>query len=727
MQDAPTTCLLPVPRPHSPGPVLLLVVVGAICTLASVASAQTDSAADQLVRLRLEWLTQLARRDAATRVIDSASIPPNSGLAISTIQDPGIILRELGPQLDDNYRQLRMTLVRLAERTAERRDYVYKGWAEIVRRRVAFREDVDRRQASYGFDFDSGAWPGLRPTTLDVLLLIWAVVVLVVALRLRRHELRLERRRVQRIAAATVLLGLASLPGCGRSTAASDTRPWVVREQERLTAAVAEMTTQADTGRSQADRQWQTVVTDWARLVASPGYSVDGLLHREEGALHERLQQVVVDARLAEYLARDAEEQRQLLAQEQTRFEELVSKARWRTWLAAGARVAAAVILLAASIAPYWSVRQAQRSAARLRARACPRCGVRDKLENDTNRTEPRPGTRRSSRKSQTEPQPKEPHEVEVRCQHCGLRIRRSYLSLPRFCIPTVGVRSSGKTHMLLTAYDRIRKRTAPTIAVLQPAPSTRDRETETRFEQLIDIVLHHRGEAGATDLALPNPILVHLRDADPAGPNSALVNLFDYSGELINPAVDVNLLRQTAVRMDGFMLFLDPTQLYGDGANVTLDQQLAMLDEFLDHMRRARGVPVGQVIPVPVAVCIPKFDLLVSDNPIGRQAVRYIRELVTELSPPPRETTLAVLQERSDRVEQMLPLMFPGVDIPALITGYFGPNLLFFPMSSVSLFERELGVRNLEQRTIAPWGVTEPILWLMHMHGYDVFAPDDR
>jgi len=167
-------------------------------------------------------------------------------------------------------------------------------------------------------------------------------------------------------------------------------------------------------------------------------------------------------------------------------------------------------------------------------------------------------------------------------------------------------------------------------------------------------------------------------------------------------------------------MMFLDPTQLYGD---TTLDMQLSFLDEFLSHMRRKRGVKVGSVIPVPVAVCIPKFDLLLTDNPIGGQSVQYIRELNENLNPPPRQTSAEVVRERSELVEQMLPLMFPGADIRGVLEGYFGKQLMFFPLSSVSLHEHELGVKDLAHRNINPFGVTEPILWLLHMHGYEVFA----
>jgi hypothetical protein len=704
----------------------------AVCSLLLAAppvSAQPEPSPERIVELRYAWQAELARQDVAAWTSDLVAAPRGPGLSVGTIQDPAIILKELGPKLDEDYKLLRPGLARLAARTAERRDDVRKEWAEVVRQRAVFRRHVDRQQASYSFDFDSGSLPGLRLTLLDGLLIAWAVAALLVTLRLRAKELRLELRRARRAATAGLLVAALApaFPGCGRPPAGADARPWLVREQEQLTAATAEAAARTTATTAEAAKKWQAAIDGWARLVTSPTDSVDSLVLREEKAIHDKLHEALTDARLTDRLARDAEQQREVLTDEKARLDGLIAGSRWRSTLFSGLRVTAAALLLGASVTPFWTVRRARRAAARLRERTCPRCGARDRLEAEPRGGDPAPG-RYKGKKRAKEPTPPDEDaeglEREVRCGNCGLRVRQSYLSLPRFCIPTVGVRSSGKTHMLVTAYDRIRRRTAPTVATLQPAPSTRDRETETRFEQLIDLVLNRRAEAGFTDLALPNPILIHLKDADPAGANSALLNLFDYSGELINLAVDVNLLRQTAVRMDGFMLFLDPTQLYGDGANVTLDQQLGMLDEFLDHMRRARKVPVGEVIPVPVAVCIPKFDLLVSDNPIGRQSIRYIRELLENLSPPPRQTTLEVLRERSDLVEQMLPLMFPGADIRRIIEGYFGRQLLFFPMSSVSLFEHELGVRNLEERTMAPWGVAEPILWLMHMHGYDVFAP---
>ena len=62
-------------------------------------------------------------------------------------------------------------------------------------------------------------------------------------------------------------------------------------------------------------------------------------------------------------------------------------------------------------------------------------------------------------------------------------------------------------------------------------------------------------------------------------------------------------------------------------------------------------------------------------------------------------------------------------MDVRGLVESYFGGQVMFFPVSSVSLIEHELGIKDLSKRTIVPFGVAEPFLWLLHMHGYEVFA----
>lgn len=685
---------------------------------ATSAPAQHDSPApEKLTELRLAYLTQLARHDVALWEIGQAPTAPPRGLSLGNYQDPSALLTELGPVLKDDYEAIRRALPRLEEKARSKREQAQREWAEIVRQREAFRAHVEKQEALHGFNWETRTQASFQPDAADGVLLGWAVVAALIAFRLRRTELRVELRRARRAATAALLLGITGFSGCANN---SDSRSRASREEAELADALAEVTAKTAAAEATALARSEGLTTAWARLTASGRDSgkgdVERIVREGEAELYSRLRAVLIDAVLAVRLAGDALEQRTAFAEDTAKLEELTRGARLRRMAVLIGRVVAAGLLLGLSVAPLWAARRSRARRADLASRTCPRCFRIDSLKIETHAG----GTARGRGKNRRLAEDDETGG-EVRCERCGLRTRETYLTVPRLCFPTVGVRSGGKTHMLVTAYDRIRKRNAPTVANLQPAPTGGD--AERRFEQLADEVMHRRGVAGATDLVLPDPILVHVKDADPAGPNSAIVNLFDYSGELINPDVDVNMLKATAVRMDGFMLFLDPTQLYGDGANVTIEQQLAMLDQFLAHMRKERKVPVGEAIPVPVAVCLPKFDLLPTDNPIGGQSVRYIRQLVERLNPPAKDITIRTLRERSELVEEMLPLMFPGVDIRGVVEGYFGRQLLFFPMSSVSLFEQELGEKDTNRRTVAPFGVCEPILWLLHMHGLEVFA----
>jgi Double-GTPase 2 len=687
-----------------------------LLTLSAPIQAQSDAS---LTALRLEWLTQLARQDAAGWEADLISSPRGNGLTVGNFQDPSAVLKELRPVLAGNYETVRNRLTALAPKAQARREEVQKDWAEVYRQRIAFRQYAEKQQAAYEFNFESGSQSGFKPHLFDAILLGWAVVAILIVLRMRGKEKRLELRRAQRgVVAAALLLSLAMLPGCGGSSA--DNRPWIVREEAELTASVKDATEAANAAVAAANKKWQAAVDGWAKLVTAPSESLDTVVQSEEKDIRDRLRKIDEETRLADRLAKDAEEQRAKLTDEKAKLESLVAGAKWRAVAAVVLRVAASAALLVLCFTPFWRSVRANRAAIRQAARQCPRCFRLDKLkvERRGKVDDDEPASLRG--KSSVGKGKKETGYVE--CANCGLRLRLSYLKVPRLCFPAVGVPGSGKTHMLATAYNNVQKGMAPTIATVQQAPSLGDK----RFDQYIELIVESRGTAGGTVHALPDPIMIHVRDTDPSGSNTALVNLFDYSGELLNDKIDMSELRKNAVRMDGFMLFLDPTQLYGGDGKVTLKAQLGKLKEFLTDMRDERGVAVGTVIPVPVAVCIPKFDMLLTENPIGGQTVHFTRHMIENMNPEPKETTLGTLAARSELVEQMLPLMFPGVDIRGIVEGFFGKQVMFFPMSSVNLIEGELGVADLSKRSaILPFGVAEPIVWLLHMHGYEVFASD--
>ena len=710
--------------------VLAALVAGAF---PSPARAQTEPAPDKLVKLRLDWHTQQARQEAAGWEIDLLPPPRPATTAIGQFQDPDAILRELQRVLPENYLVLKNAAQQLADTARARRMEAQKDWEDVYRQRIAFRQYTDQQQAAYGFDFDTNTQPGFDPTIFDGVLLLWALILFLVAVRFGKHARRVALRKARRMAAAVLVGTLLCTSGCS-SGPTPDRRPWSVRQEEELNAGIKEATEKANAATATADKKWNAAVDAWVGLVVVPGKNdpVAAVLRQGEQDAREQLQLAARETRLADRLAKEAEADKIQLAADRTKLDELTAEAKVRAVIFTSIRCAAAVLLLGFAVAPYWRARRKEAAVIRADARKCPRCFserlIVEKhaiLSADDEEEEPAPRYR-GKRKPKPKAKPKRTNNEEqpretgyIECKSCGFRFLRSYQKVRRLCFPVVGVRASGKTHMLATGYDKVRKQTAPTIATLQPAVSLGDE----RFNQIIELILAYKKDAGGNPHVMPDPVMLEVCDADPAGQNTALLNLFDYAGELVNQKIDMDRLKKQAVKMDGFMLFLDPTQLDGEGGKVTLERQLVALSEFMSDMREARGAGVGRKIPVPVAVCITKFDLLLTENPIQGQVIPVIDHLNTELNPPPEETTLNTLVQRSELVKDLLPLMFRGVNIIDVIERYVGPQVMFFPISSVSLIKAELGIKNLAKRTIVPYGVAEPFLWLLHMHGYEVFA----
>ncbi|MDY3554874.1 hypothetical protein R5W24_004004 [Gemmata sp. JC717] len=722
-------------RPRSRA--LTLGAVLAVLALGGPARAVPPDA-ERLTGLRYEWHRQHARREAARWEVDLISRPRDR--SAGQTQDPSALINELLPVLDRDYDALRDAALRMSESARARADAARREWEEVYKQKVAFHRYADQQQAAYGFDLGAGVHRPFQFTPADAGLLLCAAVVFAVARRLRARVRRVSLRRDRRATGAALACLFLMIPGCSASYD-PDNSAWAVREEGELTTATKDAAAQADAAEAEAEQKWAAAVESWAKRVAASGAPFEKVVREGEAHVRDRLRSAARDARLAVRLTQEAEADQAQLATDRGKLDELRGGARWRAIGFAAVRCCAAALLFGLAVLPYR--RALGQEAARIKADAkkCPRCfseklvvekagtiSMPERFAPD-DEAATRPRYRAANRKPpppRRKPGPAAPEPAEsgyVECKTCGFRFLRSYQQVRRLCFPVVGVRNSGKTHLLATAYDKVRKQVAPTAATLIPAPSAGDE----RFDLYIDLILNLKRDAGNTlhDVNTPpDPVMMHVRDVDPAGANTALVNLFDYSGELVNQKIGVDRLKKQAVKMDGFMLFLDPTQLDGRKGGVTLDRQLAALNEFMADMREARRVRPGDVIPVPVAVVIPKFDLLVTRNPIAGQSVQFVRKLLGDLTPAqPKRTTLDLVRERSDLVEDMLELMFRGVDVRAVVESYFGKQVLFFPASSVSLFENELGVEDLSKRTLAPFGVAEPFLWLLHMHGYEVFA----
>ena len=195
------------------------------------------------------------------------------------------------------------------------------------------------------------------------------------------------------------------------------------------------------------------------------------------------------------------------------------------------------------------------------------------------------------------------------------------------------------------------------------------------------------------------------------------MVNLFDYSGEMRRFEIDTDEFRRRALLCEGFTLFLDPTQAT-EGSAGLIASQIDCLSKFAEEMHAIRGLAAEIPIDLPIAVCVSKMDLLVSRSSLSTQAIPLVTALRQSMT---RKVDLSLIHERSQLCAAAMAQMFPGWNVERSLRENFGGRFMFFPMSAVGLEEAELGIEDLGKRTIAPCGMIEPLLWLLHMHGYCV------
>jgi hypothetical protein len=124
-----------------------------------------------------------------------------------------------------------------------------------------------------------------------------------------------------------------------------------------------------------------------------------------------------------------------------------------------------------------------------------------------------------------------------------------------------------------------------------------------------------------------------------------------------------------------------------------------------------------------PVALCMPKIDLLVNveafqSGEASGDVQRFYEEL-DEIDARYPAMSLARIRARSDLVARIRDAIWPGWKIEAQIRSTFGGRFMFFPLTPVGL--GELGQADLRDRVLQPYAILEPLLWLLHMNGYPV------
>jgi hypothetical protein len=358
------------------------------------------------------------------------------------------------------------------------------------------------------------------------------------------------------------------------------------------------------------------------------------------------------------------------------------------------ARLAFIVATLAVAWIPLRFVRKRRRRRRQLAARECPRCAAYGTLSPVDRGLVDRHG--RSI--------------LQQFCAVCQYEFEASYARYERLSIPTVGVPSSGKTRWKLTFYDQINKHQLPRGTTLRVVPSPNNALIDQEVEAAI---MYGQRPSPTQPGELSAPLVFYHQDRGRLlGASELLLDLFDFSGEMLfQQAAYQDHVRRRAHSCKSFLVFLDPT-------NPNYTAQIGEIRRFLGELRRFRAIPNQRKIDVPVAVCITKIDLLVNYG-MGEYAARtFVAELRGTADDP---MSLKTIRDRSVRCERVLGQMFPNANLSFLLREELGNRVMFFPLSPISIEDQDLGNDDLTQRTLIPFGVLEPIFWLMHMNGFCV------
>ena len=349
----------------------------------------------------------------------------------------------------------------------------------------------------------------------------------------------------------------------------------------------------------------------------------------------------------------------------------------------------------------------------------CPQCleeGCLKPWENDAG------GDRRwasgeDAAEESSAPQPLSPSVPEfVVCTHiisqspheeCGYRFAGVLQPLTKLSFPTLGIPQVGKTHWLTMLYWELKNGYYPHLGFLD-VPSSVTEEMDRRVDEIMNARI---GTAATQRDRIPQPLVLKYRDKDRLGRTELLANIFDYSGEITTDTPLEDPRRKRALSSDGFFFFLDPIYPW--------QPQAEALARFRKDMETLTDLDAGESLHLPIAICLTKIDLLPLVTTLAdaeEEAIRFY-ETLGRIDPTGEALNKTVIDARSEVTDELRKKIWPQWDVEQQVKELFGGRHKFFPLTPVGL--DGAGETDLRRRTISPFGLVEPLAWLLEMSGY--------
>ncbi len=304
----------------------------------------------------------------------------------------------------------------------------------------------------------------------------------------------------------------------------------------------------------------------------------------------------------------------------------------------------------------------------------------------------------------------------------CGFTIEARRMGLQKLYVPLVGRTHVGKTLWLAAAYQAIlfnQYDARLDLTRLKMGGLGPDQE-DTLDEIMEQIKKTGPNSVGSTVADLPEPVIFRFEDRDALCRSGALVNVADFAGHVMTHFPPQHPLRRRMLHADGVILFI---QLQTPSRSVEENiegawKQIEAINSFVAQASAGSRT-------APVAVCVSKLDeLLPPDREQKGEQQEFFRELARlERGRPPGRQRVEMIEARHLLTEKLVRALWPG-DLTRELNKLTGRKFRYFPLTSFG-FNRPLDPgpeSGKRPGPIKPWGELEPLLWILHMHGFATF-----
>ncbi|MBR0236991.1 MAG: hypothetical protein IJQ39_02755 [Thermoguttaceae bacterium] len=371
------------------------------------------------------------------------------------------------------------------------------------------------------------------------------------------------------------------------------------------------------------------------------------------------------------------------------------------------------LVLLAWGLFAYFNGVMRQRAKYR---NTCPMCLTEGEVQALRNPEEYAAASRKYQFDPQLVPAPDENGGTVV-CTHqmtskpkrlCNFAYGTQYQKLPKLSIPTLGVPQAGKTFWMTMLYWQLNNGYSSQSKDMVIVPTAATKDLQTSVDELVN--KRHLLPATQRD-RIPYPMMFQYTDHDPLGRTKVLTSVFDYSGEVTTDVAAEDFRRQRALASDAFLFFIDPTYPW--------EPQAAALERFNSDLRTQKQIQQWRSLRLPIALCLTKIDLLPTipnwENAWGKAAKFYSD--MEKIDPTGEGLSKSIIEQRSALVDELRKDIWPDWDMDAQIKKLFGGRHMYFPMTAVGL--EGSGETDLAVRTLSPFGLAEPLYWVMEMNGF--------